>query len=170
MSRNDNAASRFRDLLLAERRSADMYTGLAQAATGERREILSELAAVEGRHAAHWADKLRQLGEPVPDAPRPGVRTAVLTWFARRFSIDAVLPYLERAENADAGLYTGDPDATIAMAVDERSHARVLTRLRGSNEQGGGPLANRGTAATVRAHYAPRCSGSMTAWCPTPRW
>ena len=97
MSRKDNAASRFRGLLSTERRSADMYAGLAEAATGERREILSELAAVERRHAAHWANKLRQLGERVPDAHRSDVRTAVLTWFARRFSIDAVLPYLERA-------------------------------------------------------------------------
>jgi hypothetical protein len=54
----------------------------------------------------------------------------VLSWLARRFSADAVLPYLERAEHADASLYEGDPDATAAMAVDERSHARVLTRLR----------------------------------------
>lgn len=140
MSRKDNAASRFRGLLSAERRSADMYAGLAEAAVGERREILTQLAAVERRHAAHWSDKLIELGEPIPDAAhRSGVRTAVLTWFARWFSIDAVLPYLERAESADAGLYNGDPDATTAMAVDERSHARVLTRLRGSDEAGGSP-------------------------------
>jgi VIT1/CCC1 family predicted Fe2+/Mn2+ transporter len=124
------AANRFRDLLASERRSADMYDGLADAATGERREILSELAAVERRHAAHWADKLRDLGEAVPAWRGAGPRTAVLAWVARRFSIDSVLPYLERAEHADAGLYEGDPDASAAMAVDERSHARVLTRLR----------------------------------------
>jgi hypothetical protein len=51
----------------------------------------------------------------------------VLSWPARRFSVDAVLPYLERAEHTDAGLYQGDPDATTAMAADERSHARVIT-------------------------------------------
>lgn len=125
------AASRFRDLLASERHSADLYAGLADAATGERREILTELAAVERRHAAHWADKLRDLGEAVPGWRGSGPRTAMLAWLARRFSIDSVLPYLERAEHADAGLYEGDPDATAAMAVDERSHARVLTRLRG---------------------------------------
>jgi vacuolar iron transporter family protein len=132
------AANRFRDLLASERRSADMYTGLADAATGERREILSELAAVERRHAAHWADKLRDLGEAVPAWRGAGPRTAVLAWVARRFSIDSVLPYLERAEHADAGLYEGDPDATAAMAVDERSHARVLTGLRDTNRASGG--------------------------------
>jgi vacuolar iron transporter family protein len=134
VSPTKKAASRFRDLLASERRSADLYTGLADAATGERREILSELAAVERRHAAHWANKLRDLGEAVPGWDRSGPRAAVLTWVARRFSIDAVLPYLERAEHADAGMYDGDPEATAAMALDERSHARVLTRLRGAED------------------------------------
>lgn len=45
----------------------------------------------------------------------------------------AVLPFLERAEHVDAGRYRGDADATAAMAIDERSHARVLTHLRESD-------------------------------------
>jgi VIT1/CCC1 family predicted Fe2+/Mn2+ transporter len=124
------AARRFRDLLTAERRSAALYSGLAEGATGQRREIFTELARVERQHAAYWAGKLTELGEPVPGAGRPDPRTRMLSWLARRFSADAVLPYVERAENADAGLYQHDPAATVAMAVDERSHARVLTRLR----------------------------------------
>jgi vacuolar iron transporter family protein len=142
-SRPDPAAGRrFRDLLAAERRSAALYAGLAEGATGERREIFTELAKVERKHAEHWADKLTELGEPVPDVGRPDPRTRMLTWLARRFSADAVLPYVERAEQADAGLYQHDPAATAAMAVDERSHARVLTQLRnrGTDEanHGGG--------------------------------
>src|ERR1700692_4890205 len=104
MNQETNAASRFRSLLASERRSVDLYSGLADAATGERREVLSELAAVERRHAAHWADRLRDLGEAVPGWRGSGPRTAVLGWVARRFSIDAVLAHLERAERADAGL------------------------------------------------------------------
>src|ERR1700676_5249722 len=123
-------ANRFRELLGAERRSADLYAGLAEAARGERRDVLNELAAVEPRHAAHWADKLTERGEAVPE-PRPrGMRALALSWLARGFSMAAVLRYLERAERADAGLYRDDPDATSAMSVDERSHARVLTHLR----------------------------------------
>jgi rubrerythrin len=57
MSQETNAASRFRRLLASERRSADLYSGLADAATGERQEVLTELAAVERKHAAHWAGK-----------------------------------------------------------------------------------------------------------------
>jgi VIT1/CCC1 family predicted Fe2+/Mn2+ transporter len=103
----------------------------------ERQKVLTELAAVERRHAAHWAAKLTELGEPVPPPDRPGLRTTVLSWLARRFSVDAVLPYLERAEHADAGMYQGDPDATTAMAADERSHARVITRMRNTDDPGG---------------------------------
>jgi vacuolar iron transporter family protein len=128
--RHGEQAGRFRELLASEQRSAALYDGLASVANGERREVLTELAAVERKHAAHWADKLTELGEPVPDPAGSDVRGRVLAWFARRFSIATVLPFLERAEHSDAGLYDGDPDATAAMAVDERSHARVLTRLR----------------------------------------
>jgi hypothetical protein len=132
MMGNDEA-SRFRELLAAERRSADLYDGLAEAANGERREILNQLAAVERRHAEHWAAKLIELGKPVPEPGSRGSRTRVFSWLARRFSIDAVLPYLERAERADAGMYQDDPEATSDMAVSERSHARVLTQLRGGD-------------------------------------
>jgi VIT1/CCC1 family predicted Fe2+/Mn2+ transporter len=132
-TRNAKTLKRFRDLLASERGSADLYAGLADAATGERRAVLTQLAAVERRHAAHWADKLRELGETVPNRRTASLRSTVLLWLARRFSLDAVLPQLERAEHADAGLYDGDPDAIVTMAVDERSHARVLTRLRGTN-------------------------------------
>ena len=112
MSPEAKAASRFRGLLASERRSADLYSGLADAAMGERREDLTELAAVERKHAAHWAAKLTELGEPVPPPDRLGLRTVVLYWLARRSCVDSVLPYLERAEHADAGLYRGDPDAS----------------------------------------------------------
>lgn len=127
---SNEQADRFRELLASERRSAELYSGLSDAATGERREILNELARVELRHADHWAEKLTDLGEPIPESRPSGMRARVLSWLARRLSIDAVLPYLERAERADAGLYQDDPDANSKMAIDERSHARVLTQLR----------------------------------------
>jgi hypothetical protein len=75
-------------------------------------------------------------------------------------SIDAVLPYLERAEHADAGLYQGDPDATAAMAVDERSHARVLTRLQNMTRRcryqrpDGGPTITRRHPGRLHADHS----------------
>ena len=121
----NDEASRFRESLAAERRSADLYDGLAEAAHDERRELLNQLAAVERRHAEHWAGKLAERGEPAPEPGSRGSRTRVLSWLARRFSIEAVLPYPERGERSDAGMYQEDPDATSGMAASERSHARV---------------------------------------------
>jgi VIT1/CCC1 family predicted Fe2+/Mn2+ transporter len=131
---------RFRSMLAAERRSADLYAEMADAASGDRRNILTELAEVERRHAAHWQAKLTELGEQVPEPGRRGMRVRLLSWLAHRLSIDAVLPYLERAEHADAGLYRDDPDAAAGMSLDERSHARVLTRLRSGAADQGRPL------------------------------
>lgn len=124
------AAARFRNLLRSERESSALYRGLAAGSTGERQQIFLELAAAEERHAAHWAACLTALGEKVPEPNYPMVRTRLLSWLARRFSADTVLPFVERAEHSDAGMYDADPHAAPEMAVDERSHARVLTRLR----------------------------------------
>jgi VIT1/CCC1 family predicted Fe2+/Mn2+ transporter len=156
-----HAVTRFRQALEAERQSADLYRGLAAGAAGERQQIFLELASVEERHAAHWADKLADLGERVPEPARSGVRTRLLSWVARRFSVDAVLPFVERAEHADAGLYANDPDATAGMAVDERSHARVLTRVRELG-QAGADGGGRGIAQRERWHRSDR-SGALRA-------
>jgi rubrerythrin len=119
---------------------AAMYRALAERADGEQREIFLELAAAEERHAAHWAAKLVELGEP---APRPEehhrrAKARLVAWLARRFGTRAVLPIVERAEIADAGDYDGVPDATRAMATDERIHARVLAGLTPSMARAGG--------------------------------
>jgi vacuolar iron transporter family protein len=156
-----HAAARFRSALDSERRSAALYRGLAAGATGERQQVFLELAAVEERHAAHWAAKLIGLGQRVPEPGGPGLRTRLLSWLARRFSVDAVLPFVERAEHADAGLYDRDPEAAPGMAVDERSHARVLTRLR-DQEQADTDEGGRGIARRERWHRSDR-SGALRA-------
>jgi VIT1/CCC1 family predicted Fe2+/Mn2+ transporter len=120
---------RWRDLLASERDAATLYTSLAQAEHGERREILEELAAVELKHAAHWEEKLRAAGAEVPPPRPPSARTRLLAAAARRLSTRAVLPMIERAERSDAGLYDRDPDAAPGMADDERGHARTLAKL-----------------------------------------
>jgi VIT1/CCC1 family predicted Fe2+/Mn2+ transporter len=129
------SAKKWRDLLASEREAATLYDGLAESETGERAEILRELAEVERRHAAHWEAQLREAGFEVPPPRAAGVRTRMLTRAARRVSLDAVLPLIERAERSDAGLYDADPDAAPGMADDERGHARALATLR----SGGSP-------------------------------
>jgi VIT1/CCC1 family predicted Fe2+/Mn2+ transporter len=121
---------KWRDLLSSEREAAALYDSLAGTAAGERAEILRELAAVERKHAAHWEGRLRDAGQRVPEPSAPGLRTRLLVSTARRVSLDAVLPLIERAEKADAGLYEADPDAAEGMAADERGHARTLAAMR----------------------------------------
>jgi vacuolar iron transporter family protein len=120
---------RWRELLASERDAAALYASLAGAETGDRREILQELAEVELKHAAHWESKLRAAGAEIPSPGPPSVRTRLLATAARRLSPRAVLPMIERAERADAGLYDRDPDAAPGMADDERGHARALAKL-----------------------------------------
>jgi VIT1/CCC1 family predicted Fe2+/Mn2+ transporter len=131
MNHDDGAGrvGRWRELLASERDAAALYTRIAAAETGERRSIFEELAGVERRHAAYWEDKIRGAGEDVPPPGRPSVRTRLLAGAASRLSPGAVLPLIERAERADAGVYDDDPDAAPGMAADEHGHARTIAKL-----------------------------------------
>jgi vacuolar iron transporter family protein len=133
-------AQQFRSHWADEMDGAAMYRALAERADGEQREIFLDLADAEERHAAHWAAKLVELGEPAPQPARhrPGAKTRLLGWLARRFGSRAVLPIVQRAEVADAGHYDGVADATAAMATDERIHARVLAGLTPAGARAGG--------------------------------
>jgi vacuolar iron transporter family protein len=124
-----DSVKRWRDMLASERDAAALYTRLADAETGEREEIFRELASIELKHAAHWEGKLRDAGADVPAPRGPSLRTRLLGQAANRLSVTTVLPLIERAERADAGLYDADPDAAPGMAADERGHARTLGRL-----------------------------------------
>ena len=124
-----DSVKHWRDMLASERDAAALYTRLADAETGEREEIFRELASIERKHAAHWESKLRDAGADVPAPAGPSLRTRLLGQAAHRLSVTTVLPLIERAERADAGLYDADPDADPGMAADERGHARTLARL-----------------------------------------
>jgi VIT1/CCC1 family predicted Fe2+/Mn2+ transporter len=80
-----------------------------------------------------------------------------LGWLARRFSTSAVLPFVERAEHADAGKYDTEPDAAAGMAADERGHARQLAKLRSPR-----PSATEQIARRERWHRGDR-SGALRA-------
>jgi VIT1/CCC1 family predicted Fe2+/Mn2+ transporter len=134
---NGGSVKRWRSLLSAERDAAALYSRLADAETGERRQIFSELAEIERKHAAHWEDKLRGEGVPIPARGRPSLRTRLLGLAARQLSTSAVLPLIERAERADATTYDNDPDAAPGMAEDERSHSAVISRLIEGSRPGG---------------------------------
>jgi vacuolar iron transporter family protein len=123
------AVKHWRDMLASERDAAALYSRLADVETGERQEIFRELASIELKHAAHWEGKLRNAGAAIPADRGPSLRTRLLGTAASRLSVKTVLPMIERAEKADAGLYDNDPDAAPGMAADERGHARTLAHL-----------------------------------------
>src|SRR5205809_242390 len=75
-----------------------------------------------------------------------------------RRSTQAVLPLIERAERADAGLYDSEPGALPEMAADERGHARTLARLL----DGGKPGPVEQIARRERWHLGDR-SGALRA-------
>jgi vacuolar iron transporter family protein len=156
-----SSVNRWRDLLASERDAAALYSRLAEAETGERREILRELAETELRHAAHWSAKLRSAGAEVPAPGRPSLRTRLLGAAAGRLSVATVLPLIERTERADAGVYDDEPDALPGMAADERAHARTLARL-ADDSRGGGPDPVRQIARRERWHRGDR-SGALRA-------
>jgi vacuolar iron transporter family protein len=117
-------ASRYQRRLAEEQNAALVYRALAGRRHGEDQEILLALARAEERHAAHWAAKLH----PSQRTPRrPGVRARMLGWLGRRFGSLVILGMIQRAEAA--GDYDRDPEATSAMAADERIHALVVAGL-----------------------------------------
>lgn len=148
---------RWRELLQSEREAATLYERLAQAETGERREVLRELAAVERRHAAHWEGRLQAAGAEVPPPGAVPLRTRLLGRIADHWSVAAVLPLVERSEKADAGTYDAEPDAAPGMAGEERGHARTLSRLNESR-----PSVREGIARRETWHRGDR-SGALRA-------
>jgi vacuolar iron transporter family protein len=116
--------ARWRRYLADERAEAAVYRELAARRDGEEREILLALAAAEGRHEAHW---LALLDGDDDGIPRADVRTRLLGALARRFGSIFVLALAQRAEARSP--YASDPDATPAMAADERIHGEVVRGL-----------------------------------------
>ena len=159
MSRDERSrVRRWRELLDSERDAAALYTRLAAAEAGERREIFEKLAAIERGHASHWEGKLRAAGVEVPRPGGPSLRTRVIGLAARRLSTAAVLPLVERGERADAGRYDEEPDAAPGMARDERGHARTIAKL----IDGGRPNPQQQIARREPWHRTDR-SGSLRA-------
>jgi rubrerythrin len=111
-----------------ELNSVTLYRRLAERESNERiAGIYRHLANVEQQHADLWARKIKDAGGTVPEF-RPSWRTKLLSWMAKRFGIDMVLPTIATMEDVDSRDYTKDTSET-KMARQERSHAQVLRQL-----------------------------------------
>jgi vacuolar iron transporter family protein len=128
--RDPNAVARYRANLQGEVDGAALYRALAEA---ERRpqlaEVYGRLAATEERHARYWEEELCAAGVRIPPR-RPGWRTRALSWLARRFGAQAVLPTVASLERVDSNHYDTQAEARAAgLPRQERSHARLLQTI-----------------------------------------
>ncbi len=115
---------RWRSRLADERAEAGFYRTLAARHRGVDREILAAIADAEERHIAHWETLL---GDEAGKVGRGSARLRLLGWLSRWFGSVFILALAQRAETRSP--YALDPDATPAMAADERVHEEVLRGL-----------------------------------------
>jgi VIT1/CCC1 family predicted Fe2+/Mn2+ transporter len=141
----DNPAiARYRANLQGEIDSAGLYHALAEAEPDPHlAEVYRRLAAVEQAHAEFWRQQLVKTGTSTPP-PQLGWRTRALTWLARRFGAQFVLPTVSSLEQRDSAQYDRQPEAVASgLPLAERSHKRIVQRIVASIPGGlsGGALA-----------------------------
>jgi len=125
-----DALERYRRNFQDEIDSAAQYRAMAESERDERTAgIYRELASMEEKHAAFWEDRLRKANAEVP--PRaPSWRARVLSFVARRFGAQTVLPTIATREYKDRDVYRGQPETKgTKMVAQEWSHARVLRSI-----------------------------------------
>jgi VIT1/CCC1 family predicted Fe2+/Mn2+ transporter len=168
-AKQTDAVDRYRRHITAEWDAAALYAGLAELSRGRRREVLSELAGIEEKHAAFWSEKVAEQGGTPPrrDEFTPSKRTVSLLETARRYSTDLVLPIVEQDERDAVDDYREEPDAPAFMLEDEAGHARVLADLLrdggdGLHGTGSGPSSVAGGARPESWHRTAK-SGTLRA-------
>ena len=124
----------------AEVETAQVYRDLAEREQDEKRKgILLRMAEAEERHAARWEQKLRDMGEPLPQLPN-----TVWTRFKRRLTgalgTDIAIRRMEAAEEKHEREFQAQRERTLAKeddvreflrtsALEEKAHARALTAM-----------------------------------------
>jgi VIT1/CCC1 family predicted Fe2+/Mn2+ transporter len=124
--------ARYRANLQGEIDGAAMYRAMADLEPQpERAEVYRRLALAEEAHASFWRKRLDELGKPAREV-LPGWRARLLIQFAKQFGPDLVLPTLHTLEHIDRDHYDGQPESRdTLMPAQERSHARILSRMSG---------------------------------------
>ena len=125
-----SSAERYRANLQGEVDSAGLYRALAETENDPHvSEVYRRLSAVEEAHAEFWRGELAKIGA-VAGKLRPDWRTHALSWLARRFGPQFVLPTLGTLEKRDVGTYDAQPEAVAGgLPAAERSHNRVVQAL-----------------------------------------
>ena len=122
--------SRYRANLQGEVDSAALYRTLASAEKDPKiQRVYERLAAIEESHAEFWRKRIRAGGQKVPDLV-PNMRSRILSFLARRFGPQFVLPTINTLEHIDSGQYDAQPEAVAGgLPGAERSHARIVGAL-----------------------------------------
>jgi len=137
-----DAAERYRANLQGEVDSASLYRALADVEPDPNlATVYGRLASVEEAHATYWRKQLERMGRRLP-ALRPGFRPRALSWLARRFGPQFILPAINTLEHLDSGSYDKQPEAVAGgLPQAERSHARIIDALAGKQGIAGTTLA-----------------------------
>jgi vacuolar iron transporter family protein len=150
---------RYRRNLQGEVDSAALYRALADAESDTKlKQVYRRLAGVEEAHAEFWTRQIAGAGGRTSQL-RPGLRSRLLAWLARRFGTETVLPIVDTLERSDVTQYDSQPEAAAAgLPADERSHARIVQAMAQPPRGGlsGGELAqiegrHRGGSNALRA-------------------
>lgn len=121
---------RYRENLQSELEAKILYECLGSLEKKpELAEVYRRLADTEARHASTWEQKLRTTGDKFPPF-RPGRRTRILCWLAKRFGTTLILPTLAGIEQGAKSHYDSQPEPeTVKMSAQEKSHARIFQHL-----------------------------------------
>lgn len=133
---DEQAVARFATNYQNEIDGAALYRAMADSESQpEIAELYRRLAKVEEKHAAFWQEQILNAGG-TQRAPRPGWRTRLLIWAAKRFGASAVLPMVATDETRNQMVYDRQQEANgTAMPAEERSHARMLSLLSGDTHK-----------------------------------
>src|SRR5438034_11071739 len=124
----------------AEVETAQAYRALAGREPDEKRKgILLRMAEAEERHAQRWAEKLADLGEPIPTIPDSFGRR-LQRWLDRALGTEIAIRRMEAAEEKHEAAFRDQRERVLASehdvkdflresAVEEKAHARALQTM-----------------------------------------
>ncbi len=120
-----------------ERISRRLYQALAEHEKNpSRRSVLVKLAETEARHGQQWADRLKELGAPIPPE-RDTLGDRLWRWMLVQSGTDNALKRIEAAEDDDTDFYTelaalsltdADRESLTSALHDEEMHERVTRK------------------------------------------
>jgi VIT1/CCC1 family predicted Fe2+/Mn2+ transporter len=137
MPEQDELLHRYCNNYADEQDSAALYAVMArQESDPETAALYQRLSDEEQMHARFWKKRIELMLDHPYDCPL-STRTRILIWLAKHFGNRFVLQRVSQEERLNQSCYDDQPETDgTGMAEQERSHARLLSRLAsGANAQ-----------------------------------